>query len=185
MDSMGDVLFFCMIKLVDSWAVFSKILRFLKCWFWLIFRRPLWSWRGTRLTRRAVRQQSQTWKGEDHSALTFPGRRGTSWINLTARVKRIGCWEPGLKLEWLSTTISILFPLILWQMCFKDVDIPKAHAWWTSESGVLDAVVMVGPTPKTVSTPGPRDSWFQLVTLPSATGNSPRHHLDPFGGFLK
>lgn len=27
-----------------------------------------------------------------------------------------------------------------------------AHAWWTSESGVLDTVVMVGPTPKTVST---------------------------------
>ncbi|CAJ1411005.1 unnamed protein product [Effrenium voratum] len=26
-----------------------------------------------------------------------------------------------------------------------------AHAWWTSESGVLDTVVMVGPTPKQVS----------------------------------
>lgn len=30
----------------------------------------------------------------------------------------------------------------------------KAHAWWTSESGVLDTVVMVGPTPKTVSACG-------------------------------
>ena len=30
----------------------------------------------------------------------------------------------------------------------------KAHAWWTSESGVLDAVVLVGPTPSSVSRTG-------------------------------
>ena len=27
-----------------------------------------------------------------------------------------------------------------------------AHAWWSSESGVMDVVVMVGPSPKQVST---------------------------------
>lgn len=26
-----------------------------------------------------------------------------------------------------------------------------AHAWWSSESGVMDVVVMVGPSPKQVS----------------------------------
>ena len=83
-------------------------------------------------------------------------------------------WSKGARIEaWMTIHDdfhSISLDIVA-DVCFKDLDtlthslslslwsgdFLKAHAWWTSESGVLDIVVMVGPTPKTVSTPGPRD----------------------------